>query len=133
MVQKYNRCFVLVPVVHLQHLDVLMAKISNFLLLCLLTIHCYLHSDIYPTRCNVTQFIYLWKLLYNFRVVFPPIIRSAYNCIYSIWYLSNRYCYLPLSLKRWNCYCISISSTIATGSSNGLTSTRCCRYSCMRS
>jgi hypothetical protein len=25
-----------------------------------------------------------------------PIIRSANNCIYSIWYLSGRYCYLPL-------------------------------------
>jgi hypothetical protein len=37
-----------------------------------------------------------------FRVVFPPIIRSAYNCIYSIWYLSHRYCYLPLSWKSWN-------------------------------
>ena len=31
-----------------------------------------------------------------FRVVPPPIIRSEYNCIYSIWYLSDRYCYLPL-------------------------------------
>jgi len=38
-----------------------------------------------------------WKLLYMFRVVPPPIIRSANNCIYSIWYLSHRYCYLPLS------------------------------------
>ena len=28
-----------------------------------------------------------------FRAVSPPIIRSTYNCIYSIWYLS----------KRWNC------------------------------
>jgi hypothetical protein len=37
-----------------------------------------------------------------FRVVFPPIIRSVYNCIYSIWYLSHRYCYLPLSWKSWN-------------------------------
>ena len=37
-----------------------------------------------------------------FRVVLPPIIRSAYNCIYSIWYLSHRYCYLPLSWKCWN-------------------------------
>ena len=37
-----------------------------------------------------------------FRVVVPPIIRSAYNCIYSIWYLSHRYCYLPLSWKSWN-------------------------------
>jgi hypothetical protein len=34
---------------------------------------------IYPTRCNVTQFIYIWKLLYMFRVALPLIIRSAYN------------------------------------------------------
>jgi len=68
---------------------------------------------------------YIWKLFYMFRVVPPPIIRSAYNCIYSIWYLSHRYCYLPLSC--------SISSTIAAGSSNGVTNTRCCRYSSVRS
>src|SRR5215475_14954331 len=37
-----------------------------------------------------------------FRMVLPPIIRSAYTCIYSIWYLSHRYCYLPLSWKSWN-------------------------------
>ena len=45
------------------------------------------------------------KMLYMFdmfRVVSPPIIRSTYNCIYSIWYLSNRYCYLPLLWKSWN-------------------------------
>jgi len=34
-----------------------------------------------------------------FRVVPSPIIRSANNCIYSIWYLSHRYCYLPLTLR----------------------------------
>ena len=51
----------------------------------------------YPTRPNFTQFIYIWKLLNTFLVV--PIIRSAYNCIYS----------------------------------NGVTNTRYCRYSCMRS
>jgi hypothetical protein len=45
---------------------------------------------------------FIWKLLYKFRVVLPPIIRSAYNCIYSIWYLSHRYCYLPLSWKSWD-------------------------------
>ena len=38
---------------------------------------------------------FIWKLLYMFRVVPPPIIRSANNCIYIIWYLSHRYCYLP--------------------------------------
>jgi hypothetical protein len=60
------------------------------------------YSNIYPTRCNVTQFIYIWKLLYMFRVVPPPIIRNPNNYIYSIWYLSHRYCYLPLSWKSWN-------------------------------
>jgi len=40
-------------------------------------------------RCMV---YFIWKLLYMFRVVLPPIIRSAYNCISSIWYLSHRYC-----------------------------------------
>jgi hypothetical protein len=30
---------------------------------------------------------FIWKLLYMFRVVPPPIIRSANNYIYSIWYL----------------------------------------------
>ena len=39
---------------------------------------------------------FIWKLHYMFRVVPPPIIRSANNCIYSIWYLSDPYCYLPL-------------------------------------
>ena len=36
-------------------------------------------------QCYTVYFI--WKLLYVFRVVPPPIIRSANNCIYSIWYL----------------------------------------------
>jgi len=39
---------------------------------------------------------FIWKMLYMFRVVPPPIIRSANKCTYSIWYLSDRYCYLPL-------------------------------------
>ena len=42
------------------------------------------------------------KMLYMFRVVSPPIIRSTYNCTYSIWYLLNRYCYLPLLWMSWN-------------------------------
>ena len=86
----------------------------------------YILIYIYPTRCNVTYFIYFWKLLYMFQVVSPPIIRSAHNCIYSIWDLSNRYCYLPLLWRSWN-----NPSTGAVGSSYGLTSARCCRYSRM--
>jgi hypothetical protein len=34
-------------------------------------------------------------------IIFPPIIRSANNCTYSIWYLSHRYCYLPLSWRSY--------------------------------
>jgi len=56
---------------------------------------------------------FICKLLYMFRVV-PPIIRSSNNCVYSIWYLSHHYCYLPL---------------LAAGSSN----ISCCRYICLRS
>ena len=94
-------------------------------------------------RCTV---YFIWKLLCMFRAV-PPIIRSANNCIYSIWYLSHRYCYLSLSWKSWNWFECAVggvrhpqhtqsssnSSTIAADSSNGVTNTRCCRYSCMRS
>ena len=85
-------------------------------------------SSKYPTRCNVRQFIYICKLLYVFPVVSPPIVRSTYKCIYSIWYLSNCCCYLSLSWKSWKSWS-SNSSTITAGSSNGLTSARCCRYS----
>ena len=91
-----------------------------------------------------------------FRVVIPPIIRSTYNCNYSIWHWSNRLCYLPLmveTLERARCcnysymcswwwvelphdtcrtvYRNIINSTIAEGSRDGLTSARCCNYSYM--
>ena len=42
-----------------------------------------------PTRCDSIQFVYCRKLLYKFQAVTPPIIRSTYNCIYSVWYLLN--------------------------------------------
>jgi len=45
---------------------------------------------------------FIRKPLYMLRVAPPPIIRRANNCIYSIRYLSHRYCYLPLSWKSWN-------------------------------
>ena len=48
------------------------------------------------------ELIYVWKLLYMFRLVSPLIIKSTHNCIYSIWYLLKRYCYLPLWWKSWN-------------------------------
>ena len=44
------------------------------------------------------------KLLYVFLVVSPRKIRSTHNCIYSIWYLLNSYCYQSLLWKSWNCF-----------------------------
>jgi len=55
------------------------------------------------------------------------------------------YCYLPLSWKSWNWFECAVgglrhpqytqtgssSSKIAADSSNGVTNTRCCRYSCL--
>ena len=131
--------------------------------------------------------VYFCKLRYKFRVVPPPIIRStklylqqlihvkplplpaanvvelglpssgAQNYIYSNWYMSNCYCYLPLPWWSWDFLIRSTklypqqlihvktlllpaaivrelgrgpnSSTIAGGSSNSLTYTSRCRYS----
>ena len=44
---------------------------------------------------------FIWKLLYMFRMVTPPLIRRANNCIYSNWYLSHRYCYPAASDGGW--------------------------------
>jgi hypothetical protein len=82
---------------------------------------------------------FIWKLLYMFWVVPLPIIRSANNCIYSMWYLSHRYCYLPISWKSWNWFECAVcgvrhpNHTISADSNNGVINTRCCRYSCSRS
>jgi hypothetical protein len=54
-------------------------------------------SIIVQQDANIYSLLYFCKLLYMFRVVTPPIIRSTYNCDYSIWHWSNRLCYLPLS------------------------------------
>jgi hypothetical protein len=84
-----------------------------------------LYSNMYMSnKMQLYTVYFIWKLLYTFRVVLPPIIRSAYNCLYSIWYLSHRYCY------RFECAVSGLrhpqhtqtgsnSSTIAAGSSNG--------------
>ena len=85
----------------------------------------YAHGSVHRESMSITvqqdatiySLLYLCKLLYMFRVVTPPIIRSTYNCNYSIWHWSNfgkmqcgksakderygpyRLCYLPRSRK----------------------------------
>jgi hypothetical protein len=55
---------------------------------------------------------FIWKLLYMCRVVLPPIIRSANNCIYSIWHLSDRYCYLRQFTDKVNCVTLHLVAYI---------------------
>ena len=69
---------------------------------------------------------FIWKLLYMFRVVPPPIIRSANNCICNVWYLSqHRYCYLPLSWKGWNRFSVLCCGRVPYAIGTGL-SVLCC-------
>ena len=56
---------------------------------------------VWPTRCNITQFFISVNCPTCFRWI-PHPSSGAQHCIYSIWYLSNRYCYLPLSWLSWN-------------------------------
>ena len=80
-------------------------------------------------------YIYISKLLYMFQVVSPPIIRSTYNCIYSIWYLSHRIVgYILISGNcstcfRWYLHPSSgAHSTVSTASGICHTVTATCRY-----
>jgi hypothetical protein len=85
-----------------------------------------IHGSVHPKSMSIIaqqdaticSLLYFCKLLYMFRVVTSLIIRSIYNCNYSIWHWSNR-------------LCISNVSTIAEVSRDGLTSARCCKYSYM--
>ena len=46
-------------------------------------------SMIVQREATTYSLLYFCKLLYMFRVVTPPIIRSTYKCNYSIWHGSN--------------------------------------------
>jgi hypothetical protein len=46
-------------------------------------------SIIVQKVATMYSLLYLCKLLYMFRIITPPIIRSTYNCNYSIWHWSN--------------------------------------------
>ena len=61
-------------------------------------------SIIVQQDATMYSLLYFCKLLYMFRVVTLPIIRSTYNCNYSIWHWSNHLC------------------------RDGLISARCCNY-----
>jgi hypothetical protein len=74
-------------------LDIIWYFFLMFMGLCIVIIFYYIANKM--QRYTV---YFIRKLLYMFQVVPAPIIRGANNCIYSIWYLSQPYCYLPLTL-----------------------------------
>ena len=120
----------------------------------------YIPFDMFPTRYNVTQFIYFWKtaLRVSGRI-------STHHQEHTQLYLQHLVPFKPLTLPAttveemeliwvWCGNCIDLfwcgywrknrslqfphhtqissnSSTIAGGSSNGFTGTRYCKYSCV--
>jgi hypothetical protein len=46
--------------------------------------------------------------------------QERINCIYSIWYLSQRYCYLPLSWKSWNRFECAVGGVRVIYTSKGM-------------
>jgi hypothetical protein len=78
------------------HLLILLGDLT-FMGPCILNIFQY----IYNKMQHDTVYLYTETALYVL-VGNSPIIRSAFNRIYSIWYLLYRYCYLPLSWNSWN-------------------------------
>jgi hypothetical protein len=69
--------------------------------------------------------LYFFTLLYMFRVVTPPIIRSTYNSNYNIWHWSN---FGKCSV--WSQLNMRVMDP-SDQTSRSLTSARCCNYSYM--
>ena len=76
----------------------------------------YIPFDIFPTRCNITQFIYFWKTALH-------VLGRISTCHqeHTQLYLQYLVFVKPLLLP----------AAIVAGSSNGLTNTRYCKYSCV--
>jgi len=87
-------------------------------------------SIIVQQDATIYSLLYFCKLLYIFRVVTPPIIRSTCNCNHSIWHWSNRLCYLPLYSGEIGTK-FQLLHDRAEGNRDGLASAGCCDYSYM--
>ena len=125
----------------------------NFNLICNV-----LYSYIYPTRCNVTQFIlsgncstcFGWyHIIFNVHwsvhgkniLIYVQQDATLHNLFYLETALHVSVGTTTHHQERKQLYLqhllfvtpLLLPATIAAGSSNGVTNTRCCRYSCLRS
>ena len=73
-----------------------------------------LYSNIHPTRCNVTQFIF------------------SGNCSTCFGWYHHALSGAQTTISTASGICHTVIA-IAADSNNGVTNTRCCRYSCLRS
>ena len=81
----------------------------------------YIPFDIFP-RCNVTQFIYLWKAaLHVWGFIYTH--HQEHTELYLRYLVFVKPLLLPASTVE------ELELTIEAGSSNGLTDTRYCKYS----
>ena len=78
----------------------------------------YLNHPVYPTRCNVTQFIYLWKTAVHVSGGIST-HHQAHTQLYLQYLVLSKPLLLPAAIVQ------------AAGSSNGLTITTYCKYSCV--
>jgi hypothetical protein len=92
--------------------------------------HHWEHTHLYSQNLVVVKPLLLTVAIVEELEMLAPIIRSTHNCIYRIWYLSNRYRYLPLSWKSWNWLHPSSGAhiTVFTVSGTCQTVTTTCRY-----
>ena len=62
----------------------------------------YLPLDIFPTRCNITQFIYFCKTDLHVSGGISTHHQEHIQLYLQYLVLVNRYCYLPLLWKSWS-------------------------------
>ena len=116
------------------------------------SMHCkYIPFDRFPTRCNITRFIYSWKTALHVSGVISTHHQEHTQLYLQYMVLVKHYCYLQLFWKCGNWFECGVGivliyrsiqfphhtqtssnpSTIAAGSSKDLTNTRYCKYSCV--
>jgi len=62
----------------------------------------YIPFDIFPTRCNITQFIYFWKTALHVSSGMSHHHQERTQLYLQYLVLVNRYCYLSLLWENWS-------------------------------
>ena len=62
----------------------------------------YIPLVIFPTRCNITQFIYFWKTALHVSGGISAHHQEHIQLYLQYLALVNRYCYLPLLWESWS-------------------------------